>query len=226
MSRRFPIGWAIFALVVVTAIPAWFFYSGGEIARWTAVRHMAVSPSRIDLRLTIRYDRPPIYVEQYILSDINGISTSSYRIRAYSGKQITVKALPDRVYAVSFFFGKLEQDGIWKLMNRSPRPHAVAHYTLFVKQIVQYQSGQRTVTFTSPHYWATIASHKYEINLNKGVPNANQFVFLKSRALADKRYEEIVTAFRHFGSPEFRRKVAAARAEILRDSAHKGAKHG
>jgi hypothetical protein len=81
-----------------------------------------------------------------------------------------------------------------------------------VKQLADYQQGQRTVTFTDPKYWATKAVRQYSIDLSKGVPK--DLVHLQGTQLADPRYEQIVDDFRNFGPDEFRHNVAAAQARI------------
>ena len=57
-------------------------------------------------------------------------------------------------------------------------------------------SGQRTVTFTNPQYWATKAGRQFEIDLSKGVPK--DLLRMQSSQVADPRYEQIVIDFREF----------------------------
>ena len=64
-----------------------------------------------------------------------------YRIRGYRGHEITVTAPAARVYDVSFFFGRLVQDGVWQLVDKPPLPDADARYTVYVKQLADYQHG-------------------------------------------------------------------------------------
>jgi hypothetical protein len=146
------------------------------------------------------------------MSDVEGVSRFEYEIRGYNGHQITVIAPAARVYDVSFFFGRLTQDGIWQLVNRPSRPGATATYTVYVKQLADYQQGQRTVTFTNPEYWATKAGRQFSIDLSKGVPK--DLLHLQSTQATDPRYEQIVKDFRDFGPDEFRHNVAVARARI------------
>src|ERR1700728_3106880 len=168
--RRFPIEIVIVALCVVALILGWRIYGAGEMGRFAPVIHAQKAPSALYARLTIDYTRPPIDTEEYRMSDVEGVSSFAYTIRGYDGRQITVNAPPARVYDVSFFFGRLVQDGVWELVNRASLPHANAHYTVFVKQLADYQHGQRTATFTDPHYWATKVERQYTIDLSKGVP--------------------------------------------------------
>jgi hypothetical protein len=190
----------------------WRIYGAGEMGRFGPAIHAQKAPSQLFARLLIRYAKPPIYQEEYRMSDIEGVSSFQYTIRGFNGRQITVKAPPARVYDVSFFVGKLDQDGIWQLENKPPRPGAQAFYTVFVKQLADYKQGERTVTFTDPHYWATTTNREYSIDLSKGVPQ--NLVHMQSSQAADPRYEQIVNDFRSFGPDEFRNNIAAAQARV------------
>lgn len=210
--RRFPIGILIVILAIVFIILGWRIYGPGEMGRFGPAIHAQKAPSELYARLSIRYAKPPIAEEEYDTSDIEGVSTFSYRIRGYDGHQITVKAPAAKVYDVSFFFGRLVQDGIWQLDDKAPRPNANANYTVYVKQVVDYKHGERTVTFTDPHYWAVKSGQFYSIDLSKGVPK--DLVHLQSTQVADARYEQIVKDFLDFGPDEFRGNVAKAQARI------------
>lgn len=168
------------------------------------------APSALYARMSIRYANPPIYEEDYDMQDVEGISTFQYRIRSWNCREITVKAPPAKVTDVSFFFGKLDQDGIWQLVNKAPLKDATAFYTVYVKQLADYKEGDRTVTFTDPHYWAVTAGRQYNIDLSKQKPN--DLLTMQSTQLADPRYEQIVKDFREFGPDEFRGNVVAAQA--------------
>jgi hypothetical protein len=172
--------------------------------------HARKAPSALYARLTIRYAKPPIYQETYNMQDVEGVSTFQYTIRSYNCREITIKAPPAQITDVSFFFGKLDQDGIWQLMDKAPLPNAQAFYTVYVKQLADYRQGERTVTFTDPHYWATTAGRQYSIDLSK--QNPSDLLKMQSTALADTRYDQIVSDFRQFGPDEFRANVASAQA--------------
>jgi hypothetical protein len=172
--------------------------------------HAQKAPSALYARLTIRYAKPPIYEEAYDMQDVEGISTFQYRIRSYNCREITIKAPASKITDVSFFFGKLDQDGIWQLTDKAPLPNAAATYIVYVKQLADYKQGERTVTFTDPHYWAVTAGRQYQIDLSK--QNPNDLLKMQSSTLADPRYEQIVADFRQFGPDEFRANVAAAQA--------------
>jgi hypothetical protein len=210
--RRFPIEIVIVVLAVVMLALGWRIYGAGEMGRFGPAIRAQKAPSQLYARLLIRYAKPPIYQEEYRMSDIEGISTFEYSVRGFNGKEVTVKAPPARVYDVSFFVGKLDQDGIWQLDDKPPRPHADAYYTVYVKQLADYKTGERTVTFTNPHYWAKTAGRQFSIDLAKGVPS--DLVHIQSTQVADSRYEQIVKDFRDFGPDEFRSNVAAARARV------------
>jgi hypothetical protein len=210
--RRFPIEILIIVLSVVMLALGWRIYGAGEMGRFGPAIHAQKAPSVLQARMIVRYPKPPIYEEEYRMSDVEGVSTFVYRIRGYKGHEITVSAPPARVYDVSFFFGKLDQDGIWQLVNRPPLPDADAHYAVYVRQLADYQGGERTVTFTNPQYWATKAGRQFEIDLSKGVPK--DLLRIESTQVVDPRYQEIVKDFREFGPDEFRHNVAAAQARV------------
>ncbi len=210
--RRFPIELFIIVLAVVMLALGWRIYGAGEMGRFGPALHAQKAPSELYARLTIRYGKPPIYEEEYRMSDVEGVSTFVYRIRGDRGHEITVTAPAARVYDVSFFFGRLVQDGIWQLVDKPPLPDADARYTVYVKQLADYQHGQRTVTFTNPQYWATKAGRQFEIDLSKGVPK--DLLRIQSSQVADSRYEQIVIDFRNFGPDEFRHNVEVAQTRI------------
>lgn len=210
--RRFPIELLIVAIAVVMLVLGWRIYGAGEMGRFGPAVHAQKAPSELYARLLIRYPKAPVYEEEYRMSDIEGVSKFDYRIRGYNGRQITVTAPAARVYDVSFFFGRLVQDGVWDLVDKAPRPGADAYYTVYVKQLADYKQGQRTVKFTDPKYWATKAGQQFEIDLSKGVPK--DLVHLQQQQAAGTHYQQIVDDFRNFGPDEFRHNVAAAQARI------------
>lgn len=206
-----PILITVFTIVMLAI--GWQFLHGFELARTGRVARVANAPSAVYLRLTIRYDKPPVYEEEYRMQDVNGVSTSRYKITGYNGKVITIIAPPDRTYTVSFFFEKLVQDGIWKVTNRPPRGDTTKHYTLYIKQQVQHEQGSRTILFTDPHYWATTAGRQYQIHLNKNKATPD-LLKLQSTSLADPRYQQLVNDFLTYGHPSFRTRVTQAQANI------------
>jgi len=214
LRRTTIVPWAIFIFVVVMSIIGIRLYaSHPEFTSLGAIDKIRNEPSALYARLLIRYDKPPIYEEVYDTQDVNGESTFSYTIRSYAGNEVTIrlpKAAP--MTDVSFFFGKLVQDGVWDLVDKPPRGNTGVHYTVYVKQLADFKEGDRTITFTDPHYWATTAGRQYTIDLRK--TNPNDLLKLSSTQLADPRYQEIVNDFRAFGPPDFRAKIAAVRASF------------
>jgi hypothetical protein len=210
--RRFPIELLILILAGVMLTVGWKIYGFGEMGRFGPAIRAQKAPSELYARMLVRYAKPPVYQEEYKMSDVEGISAFSYSIRGYDGRQITVKSPAARVYDVSFFVGRLFQDGIWQLVDKDPLPNAGAHYTVYVKQVADYKQGDRTVTFTDPHYWATKAGRLFTIDLSKGVPR--DLLHMSSTQVADPRYEAIVKDFRDFGPDVFRHNVVVAQERI------------
>jgi hypothetical protein len=210
--RRFPIEILIVVVAAVMLVLGWRIYGAGEMGRFGPALRAQRAPSQLYARLTVRYPRPPIYEEEYRMSDIEGVSTFQYFIRGFNGREITVKAPPARVYDVSFFVGKLDQDGFWQLDDKPPRPNPDAYYTVWVKQLADYKQGRRTVTFTNPAYWAKTAKREFSIDLSKGIPS--DLLRVQSEQAQDARYAQIVDDFRAFGPDEFRSNVAAAQARV------------
>ncbi len=216
MRRDNWFGTAIFIFVVVFIIAGLVFIKWPDFQNKQQLSNVRNSRSVLDLSLTIKYDKPPIYEEQYHMSNDNGVSTAQYRIQGYSGKVVTITLPPDKTYAVTFFFEEVVQDGIWQLMSKPPAGNTDAHYTLHIFQIADNKHGDRTVMFTDPHYWAVTAGRQYHIVLSKNSPTPD-LTKLNSTTLADPHYEQIVEAFRNFGPPSFRQKVANAQA-LIRNS--------
>jgi hypothetical protein len=212
MRRRSFVPWAILVLSIATAVVFYRSLLSDVFEPGAQVRNIGNAPSKIYAHLLIQYDKPPVYQEEYDMQDLNGATSYSYRIRSYAGKQITITAPPHATYDVSFFFGRLDQDGVWQLTNKPPRPDARAHYTVYVRQIVDFKEGSRTVTFTNPKYWATVPGRQYQIDLSK--TNPNDLLKLNSQARNDPAYQTVVNEFLTFGPPEFREQVAAVRKRL------------
>jgi hypothetical protein len=228
MRRHVPFGWAILVLSLATIAWIYFKYLPSEGAKLQQVEGLKC-PSDIQLRMTLNFDDPPVLTEEYLMHDVDGVSTSSYRIRGYAGKQITVTAPPSATYDVPFLFGQVVQDGIWDLVDQPPHGKTGIHYTLYVRQTAlitvtdpktgdtstQCKTGDRTITFTDPHWLATTAGRQYQINLSGGAPKGpNDLLKMRSTELANPHYQMVVDDFRKFGPDSFRSKVAAARATI------------
>lgn len=213
--RRISFGLILFILSVGVIVGAFVLFLPGEATRMKNVRGVVSAPSDIVLRLTITYDKPPIVSETWFMEDHNGVSTSSYTILGDNGKQVTLTLPPSKIYGVSFFFGRLVHDGIWKIRSQPPRGNTSIHYRLYVKQQIDNQEGSRTITFTDPHWWATTAGRQYQIHLSKTAP-VPDLLTLQSTMLANPRYERIVADFRAFGSKQFRADIAAVKAQYTK----------
>lgn len=210
--RRFPTALAIFIFAIVVVWTGYLIYSKSEIASLKDVARIHNAKSEIYAHLLISYAKPPVFEEEYRMQDVEGISTFEYRIRSYSGKQVTLTVPPAQLYDVSFFYGKLDQDGVWQIVNQPDRGNTDIHYTVFVKQLADFKQGDRTVTFTDPKYWATTAGRQYNIDLSKNTPN--DLLKMQSTQLADKRYQNVVNDFLTFGPDSFRTRVAAIRKKF------------
>lgn len=216
MRRDSWFGTAIFIFVVVFVIAGLVFIKWPDFQNKSQVARVRNSQSVLDLSLTIKYDKPPIYEERYTMHNDNGVSTAQYRIQGYSGKVVTITLPPDKTYAVTFFFEEVVQDGIWQLVSKPPAGNTDVHYILKIHQVADTKQGSRTVVFTDPHYWAVAAGRQYHIVLSKNSPTPD-LTKLNSTSLADPRYEQIVQAFRNFGPASFREKIAKAQA-LIRNS--------
>ncbi len=215
-STVVPLGILIFTLAMIAV--GFAIYWKPETTRIAEVARVANQPSAIYVSLLMQSDKPPIYQQEYRMQDVDGVSSFQYRIRSYAGKQITITAPPHSTTDVSFLFGKLVLDGIWKLTDRPPRGNTHILYTIYVKQKADFKQGDRTIVFTDPHWWATTAGRQYRINLRNTDPS--DLLKLQSTLLADPHYERVVNDFLTFGSKEFREKIASVRASIVK-AAHK-----
>lgn len=213
MRRDNWFGTAIFVFVVVFIIAGLVFIKWPDFQNKQQLSNVRNSRSVLDLSLAIKYDKPPIYEEQYRMRNDNGLSTAQYRIQGYSGKVVTITLPPDKTYAVTFFFEEVVQDGIWQLVNKPPVGNTDIGYTLHIFQVADNKQGSRTITFTDPHYWAVTAGRQYHIVLSPNSPTPD-LTKLNSTTLADPRYAKIVEDFREFGPPSFRQKIARAQALI------------
>ena len=205
----------MFIFAVVFVISGLVFFRWHDFENKAAVHRVLTSNSVLDASLTIQYDKPPVYSEQYHVHNDNGVSSAQYRIQGYSGKVVTLTLPPDKTYAVTFLFQEIVQDGIWQLTNRPDAGNTSARYTLHIFQIADKEHGSRTITFTDPHYWAVTAGRQYHIQLSRNGPTPD-LTKLQSTSLADPRFEKIVNAFRNFGSASFRERVTQAQAMVRR----------
>ncbi|MEO6991704.1 MAG: hypothetical protein ABI346_05235 [Candidatus Baltobacteraceae bacterium] len=206
------------ALTVIAALAlAWKMYGGIESARSAAARRVLAQRSEIRLSLRIDHTTGKIAREEYRIADLDGLSTAEYRVLGRSGTLVRVQAPARKTKEygsdVAFLFGKVVQDGIWELGNRPPRGDTSKRYTVYVYQLVEGKAGSRTYSFTDPHYWATTGGHQYHLTLDKNKPLPD-LVKMQSTTLVEPRYGAIVADFEGFGSPAFRKAIAAQRARM------------
>lgn len=213
MRRTTVVPLAIFIFSAVMLVTGIAIYWKPEANRIAEVARVANQPSAIYTSLLMQYDKPPIYQKEYVMKDIEGVSSFSYRVRSYAGRQITISEPPHQTTDVSFFFGKLVLDGIWNLTDRPPRGNTNVHYTVYVKQKADFKQGDRTITFTDPHYWATTVARQYHIDLR--TTNPSDLLKLRGTQLADPHYLAVVDDFLRFGSPAFRAEIARVNRQVL-----------
>ncbi len=214
--RRNPIPFLIFALSIIALLAAYAMFNRSIVPRYAGARKVLAQRSVIRTSLTIRHDKGALMEEDYAMSDVDGVSASSYRAVGRNGTTITVEerarvALDDA--NVAFFFGKAVQDGIWELTNRPPRGDRTTHYTVHVYQLADTAHGSRDYTFTDPHYWATTGGHQFHLTLSKDKPLPN-LLQMTSTVLVEPRYELLVADFRDFGPESFRTKASRARVRL------------
>lgn len=202
------ITFAILAAIVLS----WAIFASTERQRAERVHAIKTSHSELHLAMTAVHDRGPLSREEWRMDDIDGRSSATYAATDRRGRTVRVDAKM-QTYDVSFLFGKAVQDGVWDLTNRPPRGDTSTRYHIYVSQVVNGTSGKRDYVFTDPHYWATTAGHQFHITLDKNKP-VPDLLKLKSEALAEPRYQQLVSDIENFGSPKFRATVAKARAEL------------
>lgn len=215
---RFPVVPVAIALTIVVAIAvAWRLYAGVESSRSAVARRVLAQRSEIRLSLTIEHVAGNVQREEYRIADIDGVSSAEYRISTRGGTLVRVQAparkTKDYDSDVAFFFGRVVQDGIWELSNRPPRGDTTKRYTVYVYQLVEGKAGSRRFSFTDPHYWATTGGHQFHLTLDKNKPLPD-LVRMQSTTLIEPRYGKIVADFEEFGSPPFRKAIAAQRARL------------
>ena len=218
MPRNNWFGTAIFVFAVVFVIAGLVFIKWPDFQHKQDVAKVLNQRSFSEASLRITYSKPPLYSEEYTMRDDNGVSSATYKIQGYSGKVVTITLPAERTMTagrdVGYFFEDITQnDQAWQLVNKAPAGNTDALYSLHLHQIADNRQGTRTVIFTDPHYWAVTAGRQYHIQLSPHSPTPD-LTKLQSTSLADPRYEKVVQAFRSFGPPSFREKVAQAQALV------------
>jgi hypothetical protein len=208
---RVPVGVIIFFFIVIAIV---LISRIVPPLQYSNALHVRNAPTYVFASLTIKYLHPPIYQEQYVMRDDNGVSSFKYIVRG-TRRQITVSAAPHVAYDVSFFFGKLATDGVWQLSNLPDEGNTSVHYTVFVRQTEAFHTAANSATFTDPMYWATRAGHYYHLHLNPKGPLPNVFT-LHGTPLRDRHYLQIVDDFRTFGSGAFHVAISRAKTEAAK----------
>lgn len=199
----------VFVFIVAAVIFGLIFIPWPEFAHRGQVSQILNARTLLDVRLQLQFDKPPIYRETWHMRNDNGMSSATYQVQGYSGKVVTLSLAPEKSYDVTFFFERLVADGIWQLTNRPPAGKLDPAYTLSISQVADNRHGSRTIHFTDPAYWANEAARQYAIGTN-----GNGAVMLDGTSAADPRFLKIVDAFRSFGPPSFRSKIAQADAMV------------
>lgn len=209
-----------FLVLVAALIAAGGFYGVFQTTvapRYTNTHKVLASRSDLELAMRVSHDTGPISEEDYAMSDVDGVSKSSYRAIGRSGVQITIAERPretlDDGPNVAYFFQEAVADGVWDLRSRPPRGDRSTHYQIDVYQLTGDQHGSHRFTFTDPHYWATTGGHQFHIVLDKNKPIPD-ILKLSSTTLVEPRYEKVVDDFRAFGPQSFRDKIAAAQTRL------------
>lgn len=214
---RNPIPPLIFLVALIALAGSYAFFQKALLPRYAASRHVLDSRSELRVALAIHHDTGAIAEESYVMRDLDGVSSSTYKVLGRSGLQISIAERPrtttERGLNVAYFFQETVANGIWELRSKPPRGDRHTHYTLDVFQDVNGQHGSRHITFTDPHYWATTGGHQFTIHLEKHKP-VPDLVNLTSTTLVEDRYEKIVSDFRSFGPTSFKTKVTTARARL------------
>ena len=204
-------------MLTLLALAGTYVWYQRLVPRFAATREVAAQRSEVRLGMRVRHDRGALIEEDYEMSNVDGVSSSSFRAASRGGVQITIEERPRRSLDagtnVAFFFQQAVADGIWELPSRPLRGDTSTHYEIHIFQLTGDRHGSRRFAFTDPHYWTTTGGHQFLIKLdkNKPVPDLLQ---LKSTVLVEPRYEKLVVDFRSFGPRAFRQKIAAARLRL------------
>ncbi len=211
--RRNPVPPLIFLAIVAAVGLGWWFYAKTEAGSQARVGRVARSFSDIKLGLTISHSKGAISQEDYRMEDRNGESSSLYRAAGRNGTVITIADKPHQTTDVSFLFDKAVADGIWELPSRPARGDTATQYAVNIYQLTNGQHGSHEFTFTDPKYWATTGGHQYTIHLDKHKP-VPDLLQMSSTTLIEPRYGALVDDFTTFGSAEFQKRIAAAKARL------------
>lgn len=215
--RRNPVPLLILLAALVGLGGAYWAFEATVVPQLNRTHDVLASRSELRLAMLVRHDTGPISEEDYSMSDIDGLSGSSYRAIGRNGVQITIEERPRKTIEdgpdVAYFFQQAVADGIWDLQSKPPRGDRSTHYTIDVYQLTGSQHGAHRFEFTDPRYWATTGGHQFHIVLSKDKPLPD-LLRLSSTTLVDPRYAKVVDDFRAFGPQSFRQKIAAAQSRL------------
>jgi len=214
---RNPIPPLVLLITLAGAVIVYQFFQAAVLPRYKASRAVLISKSELRLSMLVKHDRGAIVEEEYTMANIDGVSTSRYRVVGRNNLQVAIDERPRETTEygpnVAYFFQQTVADGIWELQTHPPRGDTSVHYTIDVYQLVNGQHGSRHIVFTDPHYWATTGGHQFTIHLDKHKPTPD-LINLTSTALVEPRFEKVIADFRAFGPDSFRSKVSAARVRL------------
>lgn len=213
--RRFPTTPLIVVLAIVAVVGGWLIFAKTEVQRYQAVNMVRTAKSYIKLRMDVRYPSGPIATESYVLVNDNGASKATYAVTNRAG---TIATFDEQLRGVdvSETFDYLVHDGIWEIDSKRRRTTSDVVYTVRIDQTAQGQSGHREITFANPKYLATAREFHIKLDPKKPTPSENDLLHMDATSIADPRYEKIVSDFRSFGSPTFKRTIASARTKLLK----------
>ena len=214
---RNPIPPLILIVALLGLAGAYAFFQSSLVPRYAASRHVLASRSELKIAMRVRHVRGPIAQEDYAMSDVEGVSSSSYRALGRGGLQITIAERPRKTLEdgpnVAYFFQQAAADGVWELRSKPPRGDTSTSYAIDVYQLTGPDHGSHRFTFTDPRYWATTGGHQFTLHLDKNKP-VPDLLRMSSTTLVEPRYAKLVDDFRAFGPDSFRKKVAQARARL------------
>jgi len=199
------------ALAAVGIVAWWFPKTEGS--RFSQTQQVLQARAEIRVAMTVTHAVGPLTREQYLLVNKDGSSTESYRVDGRNGHGYIVRTAPRETRDLAFLFGKLVQDGLWKLTSKPQRGDTTTGYAIDAYQLAGKQAGSTSFDFTDPHYWATSAARECQVHLSKDKP-VDSTVFLNCTAKVEPGYQQIVDDIRAFGPPEFQAKVTEAQTRL------------
>jgi hypothetical protein len=200
---------------IITVVVTWQLFSGPESARRAQVAQVQARTSYVRLMMLVDYPSGNIAHEEYNLVDDNGQSHATYKVTDRNG---TTARFDDNFigHDVSFAFGKMVQDGIWRLTSKHRRAEDEVGYTVSIEQTQDGEHGSRKVSFTNPRFWAKTSEYHITLDPKKKTPDISDILKMQSISTAQPGYLAIVNDFRDYGSPQFKSTIAAAREKLLK----------